>query len=210
MLKTTTAEIEDSTMTLQIQHFLSKLAKLAAFIGNIRILSEDSVYKWQFIHHFMPELYKKHTSELYANCIFCDNLVRSRCHQHCLKCTVGTYIHCSPLMPGILHNEPVHPINMDNLPVPWYYMEPCSNFKRLPQNRYFRNLHVPVRSIDICNFEVLEGLEQGLAAGERPCHVCASVNYALYLKCLKQSDFSMNTPCHKIASELCSIYQNQS
>jgi hypothetical protein len=79
----------------------------------------------------------------------------------------------------------------------------------LPQANYFKNLHVPLSSIGIYNFEIFEGLEKGLSNGEKPCHVCASIDYGFYKNCIGQGDFDIHTPCHKIIKELSSIYQNQ-
>ena len=158
----------------------------------------------------MPELYKRHTSALYMNCVFCANLVRSKCHGNCLKCRQGTYIHCSPLLPGALDFDPKHPYSVDGLALPWYYRETCGNFERLPPQHYFRNLFIAFSSNEISNFEVLEGLEKGLSAGEKPCHICASVDYGLYRKCCGQGDFDLFTPCRQITGELGSYYHKHS
>lgn len=209
MIKTPVADIMYSTLPMRLLPMIKKLTNVIASLRTSCVLSEDSVYKWHFRRDYMPDLYRQHTSELYANCIFCVNLVRSGCHRHCLKCGIGTYIHCSPPLPGILYYETRHPYIVDSLTVPWYYKETCSSFKRLPPNHYFRNLHVALSSIDIYNFEVLEGLEKGLSSGEKPCHICASMDYELYRKCSGQGDFDVSTPCHKITKELSAIYQKQ-
>lgn len=209
MIKTPEIDMLNASLPMRLLPLLRRFFKTIASIGIICAISEDTVYKWHFVQDYMPELYKQHTSKLYANCVFCANLVRSCCHRHCLKCSIGTYIHCNPLLPGILYYEAKHPYSMDRLTVPWYYREACSSFMRLPQNHYFKNLHVAFSSIDIYNFEVLEGLEKGLSAGEKPCHVCASMDFALYRKCSGQGDFDVSTPCHKITEELSAIYQKQ-
>lgn len=207
MTKTSIADIIGTTLPMRLQPMIKSIMKTMASIGSICVFSEDTVYKWHIIRDYMPKLYKLHTSELYANCVFCANLVRAGCHRHCLKCSSGTYIHCSPLLPGILYYETSYPYSMNSLTVPWYYMETCSSFKRLPSNNYLKNFKVALSSIGIYNFEVLEGLGKGLSAGEKPCHVCASIDYELYKKCSCQEDFDTCTPCHKIVTELANIYQ---
>lgn len=208
-MKTSLAGIMDTTLPIRLLPIIKGFVKSMTSLGSICILSEDMVYKRHFVRDYMPALYRQHTSELYANCVFCANLVRSGCHRHCLKCGIGTYIHCNPLLPGILFYDTSRPYRKDNLSVPWYYRETCSSFRRLPQNHYFKNLHVALSSMDINNFEVLEGLEKGLSAGEKPCHVCASMDYELYKKCSGQGDFNVSTPCYRITSELSALYQKQ-
>jgi hypothetical protein len=110
----------------------------------------------------------------------------------------------------MLYYETSYPYNLDCLTVPWYYKETCSHFRRLPQSSYFRNLNVIFSSVGIYNFEVLEGLVKGLSAGERPCHVCASIDYDIYRRCLEQDDFNPHIPCGLIASELSELYRAQS
>lgn len=210
MIKSTEGDITDSALLMRLLPMIKRFTSAITSFGSICVLSEDTVYKRHFIRDYMPELYKQHTSELYINCVFCANLVRYGCHRNCLKCSTGTYIHCSPPLPGILYYNTRHPYIIDNLSVPWYFRETCSSFSRLSPNQYFRNLHAAFSSIDIYNFEALEGLEKGLSAGEKPCHICASIDYELYRKCSGQGDFDIFTPCHKITTELSTIYQNQS
>lgn len=209
MIKTSVADMMDASLPMRMLPVFKRLIKKVNSIGSICVLPEDTIYKWHFIRDYMPELYKQHTSELYMNCVFCANLVRSGCHRHCLKCSAGTYIHCSPLLPGIIYHGAGYPYSMEPQSVPWYYRETCSSFKRVPPKHYFRNLHIVPGSTGIYNFEVLEGLEKGLSAGEKPCHVCASVNYELYRKCSGQQDFDTSTPCRKITAELGTFYQEQ-
>ena len=210
MIKTPAADMTNASLPVKMLPIIKRLIKTVNHLEGICVLPEDTIYKWHFIRDYMPELYKRHTSELYMNCVFCSNLVRSGCHAHCLKCSAGTYIHCNPLFPGIIYYGTGHPpYSMEPQTIPWYFRKSCSNFKRLPSKQYFRNLHVLPGSIDIYNFEVLEGLEKGLSAGEKPCHVCASVNYDLYRKCSGQQDFDTSTPCSKITTQLDAIYQEQ-
>ena len=207
MIKTTAESYTESMIITKLLSVFRKFIHAIASLGDICILSEDAIYKKSFIREYMPELYKQHTSELYMNCIFCANLVRSKCHRNCLKCCQGTYIHCSPLLPGLLHFDTRRAFSIDNLAVPWYYKETCSSFNRLPAQHYFKNLHEAFSSNEICNFEVLEGLEKGFSSGEKPCHICASVDYELYKKCSRQGDFDAFSPCHRIKDELGSFYE---
>ncbi len=170
--------------------------------------SEDTIYKWHFIHRYKYELYLKHTLAQYANCIFCSRLKRSSCHKHCLKCTAGTYIHCSPLLPGLLYFERSYPFNSDQLAVPWYYKNTCSSFKRLSSFSYLKNFYISHPFIGIQNLEVFEGLEKGLSSGERPCHVCALIDYNIFRTCCANEDFDKYSPCQKISLLFNSIYQN--
>lgn len=209
MLKISEVNILHTTLLMRLTPFIKRAVKTMAFLKSICVPSEDTLYKWHFIRHYMPEIYKRHTSELYMNCIFCSHLVRAGCHKHCLKCSIGAYIHCSPLLPGIIYCENSYIYNNDPLTVPWFYKKPCGSFNRLPPANYFKNLYVPLSPIGIYNFEIFEGLEQGLSGGERPCHVCASIDYELYKNCTGQGDFDMHSPCHKITEKLSSLYQNQ-
>lgn len=176
---------------------------------SVSIFSEDAQYKYHFLNEYMPELYRKHSLENYTNCIFCTCLVRSHCHSHCFKCGVGTYIKCSPALPGAVYKEPAQSDDEEIMTVPWYYRKTCYHFKRLPQRRYFKNIYPLLSSIGIYNLEILEGLEKGLSAGVKPCHVCASIDYELYQKCSRQGDFNSSTPCHKITEKLKAVYENQ-
>lgn len=174
------------------------------------VIPEDIAYKWSFISKCMPALYERHTRELYSNCIFCSNLVRSDCHKYCLKCSCGTYIHCAPALPTIISESTVHQSTCaEKITRPWFYRETCSKFSRLPKSRYFKNLYSPLSAISIYNYEALEGLEKGLLSGKRPCHICASLDYDIYRTCLTQEDFSITSKCTKIFSAVSSFYQDK-
>lgn len=196
-------------MTERLDHLLKRLFRAVSSFSPVSLLSDDAQYKWHFIKEYMPELYQKHTSEEYASCIFCANLVRSRCHSNCLKCSAGTYIRCGPSMPGVICKESTYPDDAESMPVPWYYKKPCYHFIRLPQTRYHKNIYSMLSPAGIFHFEILEGLETGLCSDKKPCHICASVNYNLYRECSGQEDFEENTPCHRIKSELKDIYESQ-
>lgn len=196
-------------MAERLYPLLKRLVRSLISFSPLRILTEDAQYKWHFLKEYLPDLYRRHTSEEYASCIFCANLVHSRCHSNCLKCSVGTYIRCSPSLPGAIYKENTYPDEAESMSVPWYYRKPCYHFKRLPLAQYHRNIYSLLSSVGIYHFEILEGLESGLCSDAKPCHICASVNYELYRKCSGQEDFEENTPCLRIKSELKEIYESQ-
>lgn len=195
-------------ITERLLYLLKKLYRTVSSFSPITLLSDDAQYKLHFLKEYLPELYQKHTSEEYTSCVFCANLVRSRCHSNCLKCSAGTYIRCSPSLPGLIYKESSYPDD-ESMPVPWYYRKPCYHFKRLPQAQYHKNICSMFSPAAVSNFEILEGLETGLCTSSKPCHICASVNYNLYRKCSGQEDFDENTPCHRIKEELKEIFESQ-
>jgi hypothetical protein len=160
--------------------------------------NEDILFEKYFKTEFMPSLYDIHTAEQSANCIFCSRLETSSCHKHCLKCSKGTYIRCSPLLPGILCYEDT-PGHSSEAPLPWLYKEPCRHFARLNREIYYKNLLSHTSWIRLYNFEVLEGLSNGLVTGERPCHICAAVDYEIYKDCLMAGETCTDSPCYKIS-----------
>jgi hypothetical protein len=188
--------------------FIQGLKKLLSAVKDINLRTEDSAYKWEFTRRFMPELYKTHTSELEMNCAFCENLIRASCHRNCFKCRTGTYIYCSPLLPGIQGCGAPRPGSADAEPVPWYYKNACPNFRRLEPKNYFRNFIIPLSSSTIDNFEVLEGLTCGLSSGEKPCRICASVDYGIYKACSSHKGFDKSAPCDRIAALMTSRYRS--
>lgn len=206
MLRIPYTDHANAAISERISVLLRDFEKLISAVKGINLRTEDSAYKWKFIRKFMPELYKSHTSELEINCAFCENLVRSSCHKHCLKCRAGTYVHCSPLLPGMLYNNAVSPDSLNDEYIPWYYKNACMNFKRLELKNYFRNFIIPMSPFTIDNFEVLEGLSSGLSSGEKPCRICACVDYDMYKACSSHKDFDKTTPCDRIATLMASKY----
>jgi hypothetical protein len=185
-----------------IKNFIKTLSSAPA-----AIIPEDAQYKWYFIKYYMPLLYQRHTAENRANCIYCANLVRGRCHKYCFKCSIGTHIKCGSSLPGAIYKMPSYPDEEEYAVVPWFYRKPCDNFKRLPPYLYLKNLYPILGMAGTNNLEILEGLEKGLSSGMRPCHVCASVDYALYKECSKQECFDLTAPCSKITSEIGKYYK---
>ncbi|MGI6669663.1 MAG: hypothetical protein ACOX4M_09940 [Acetivibrionales bacterium] len=188
-----------------IKNFIRTLPSRA-----ICIIPEDTRYKWHIIKDYMPGLYHRHIIENKASCLFCANLVRGGCHKHCLKCSIGTHIKCGPSLPGAIYKMPLYLDEAGYTAIPWFYRKPCGDFKRLPPYLYFKNLYPILGMAGTCNLEILEGLLEGLSSGIRPCHVCASVDYGLYKKCLSGECFDENTPCSKICSEIEAYYKSLS
>jgi hypothetical protein len=197
------------TIAERLNNLVKKSVKSLVSFSPANILSEDLQYTLYFMKVFLPELYRRHTAVEHASCIFCANLVRTQCHSNCYKCSAGTYIRCSSLLPGVIYKESSYSEDADKIKVPWYYKKPCPYFKRLAQHKYHKNIYSLFNPVGIHHIEILEGLESGLCSDARPCHICASVNYELYRKCTAQDDFEENTPCHKIKSELKKIFKSQ-
>jgi len=107
-----------------------------------------------------------------------------------------------------LYFERSYPFNSDQLAVPWFFKKTCSSFRRLPFIRYFKNFLISHPTIGIQNLEVFEGLEKGLSSGERPCHVCACIDFNIYKKCSGSKNFNKYLPCRKILQQLGSFYQS--
>jgi len=103
-----------------------------------------------------------------------------------------------------------NPDESEALTVPWLYKKSCDQFTRLEFKNYLRNFTVPFSWVTIYNYEVLEGLVYGCSAKERPCFVCASIDYSIYRECLDREDFDKNIPCSRISEVVQSIYRNAS
>lgn len=188
----------------------SGFLKLIGRIRSFSIISEDFTYKKSFIKNLKPGIYENHIAGNFTSCAFCSNLTRTHCHAHCLKCSCGTYIHCSPLLPGLMYYDKKNPDESDNLIVPWLYKKSCDKFKRLELKNYLRNFTIPFSWVTIYNYEVLEGLIYGYSSKERPCYVCASIDYSIYKECLDREDFDRNAPCPRISGIVEEIYKNES
>ncbi len=182
--------------------------KLKERSRNFSLISEDLTYKKSFMKNLKPLLYENHVADNFISCAFCANLTRTHCHAHCLKCGCGFYIHCSPLLPGLMYYDKKNPDESDSFVVPWLYKKTCDKFTRLELKNYLRNFTIPFSWVTIYNYEVLEGLIYGFSARERPCYVCASIDYAIYKNCLDREDYDRNTPCPRISGIVESIYRN--
>lgn len=209
MFKSSALNIMDNGLMELSANLYRRIKGVISCILAPGILTGDLKYVWHFIRYSKNELYNRHVSENYINCVFCSNLVRTGCHKHCLKCGIGTYIRCSPSLPGILYDESAQKADSEDLHIPWYFREPCSHFNRLPEKKYLRNMHSPLGQAGIYDFEALEGLENGISGDSKPCHVCAAVNYELYKRCLAMAGFDTEAPCNRADAELRSFYMNK-
>lgn len=209
MFKAIVKDLKTTGMTIPLADMARRAFKMILSFRPGHILSEDAKYRFYFHTKFLPELYREHVRSNIANCVFCSHLVKSGCHKYCLKCSAGTYIKCYPPMPGLLYKGSIETDEGDDLPIPWYFKRVCSQFSRLPQGLYFRNLYSVFPSIALNNYEALESVEKGLLSGSKPCYICASVDYNLYKSCLKRNDFDTCTACHRIKHELKKIYIGQ-
>lgn len=176
-------------------------------IRKINLISDDMQYKKQFSRVDKQNIYDNHVKMDYISCAFCSNLTRSYCHAHCLKCGIGSYIHCSPLLPGLMYYDKKNPDESDYLSVPWLYKKPCKSFIRLEIKNYLNNFKVPFSWLTVYNYEILEGLVYGLSAKERPCHICATIDYSIFKICSGREDFEKNTPCPYINILMEAIYK---
>lgn len=193
-----------------VERIIRKAIKALLSIKPANLLSEDIRYKIYFYRSFMPDLYQKHIASSHTNCLFCSNLIKSEYHGYCLICSKGTYDNCCLPLPDILHEDSVSSDNGEILSKPWYFMKTCSSFVRLPKKQYLKNLRFMFSSITIHNYETLEGLENGILSGSRPCYVCASVDYEMYKRCKRQSDYDIYSPCLNIKRELEYTYESHS
>ena len=205
---------EENRLYIIITQKLNSIrCKTTAFLEkakNINLISEDYLYKRNFIKKQLPVIYENHIKNGYLSCAFCTNLTRSHCHSHCLKCSAGTYIRCSPLLPGLMYNDRRNPGEPDNITVPWLYKNTCGKFSRLGSKQYLRNFKIPFSWETIYNYEILEGLTSGYSVKERPCFICATIDYAIYRKCLDMEGFDRYTPCSRISSVVKEAYKTVS
>lgn len=194
---------------IKILHTVRKVIRALVSFKPKDLLSEDIRYNIYFRRSFIPELYSRHTASKKANCLFCSNLTKSVYNRYCLICSKGTYDNCYLPLPDILYEGFASPESNNVMLKPWYFMKTCSCFERLPERQYSRNLRFPFSSITIHNQEALEGLENGLLSGSRPCYICASVDYDVYKRCRRQGDFDISSPCPCIKRELDYTYENR-
>lgn len=191
-----------------IQVFHSWFFKILDKVWSLRLFNGDFIYKINFRTYLKPVIYYSHLGSNYKSCAFCANLKRTNCHAHCLKCSLGYYVQCSPLLPGLMYYDKKNPDEYNNLSIPWLYKKTCKKFQRLQLWNYLRNFTIPFSWITIYNYEVLEGLVFGCSLQERPCYICASIDYSIYKSCLNREDFEKNTPCQRISRVVEAIFQN--
>ncbi len=192
----------------KVVNFISMAVRALLSFRPGSLLSDDIKYIIYFHRSFKPGLYCKHVTAKNTNCLFCCNLIKSEYHRYCLICSKGTYDNCYLPLPDILYEDTISSDSNGTLPKPWYFMKTCSSFERLPKKQYFRNLHFLFSSITIHNYEALEGLENGILYGSRPCYICASIDYDLYRRCKRQGDYDVSSPCPSMNIKLEYAYDN--
>ncbi len=190
-----------------LNHIIKALRALLSFIPG-SLIPDDIKYIIYFCRTFRPELYSRHVTAKNTNCLFCCNLIKSEYHRNCLICSKGTHDNCYSPLPDILYKNTISSDNGGAISKPWYFIKTCGSFERLAEKRYFRNLYFLLSSVTIHNYEALEGLENGIIHGSRPCYICASIDYDLYRKCKRQSDYDVSSPCPIMKRKLEYAYEN--
>jgi hypothetical protein len=190
--------------------FLNKfnMSKLKTFLNSSGIISDDSCYEKCFRNITSESIYNKHISDNYISCAFCSHLSKVPCSSCSFTCSMMTYTDFNSLLPGIFTYYDKCPDSYHEHFVPWLYRIPCINFSRLDKQNYFRNFISLKSLITITNFEILEGLFTGISNGKRPCHLCASVDAQVYIRCLESGKTSIIKPCDRIINEISSKYNN--
>lgn len=183
---------------------------LKGLLRNFSILSDDTCYRKHFNKITKPEIYRKHSFEHFVCCAFCRNLERSRCHEFCFSCSIGTYRECGPLTPGTFEFTGSYVDMPENELKPWIFRTPCAQFERLDSRKYFRNFTSNDLSVTTACYEAAEGIFCGISHGKRPCHICASVNLDIYNSCIRNGKVEENTPCNRIITEISSHYKTLS
>lgn len=180
-----------------------KAAWQAVFRGS---LEHDPGYRHYFRTWLAPRLLHRHLHDNHISCIFCSHLTQGLCHPFCFKCTKKSYADCSPLLPGIFPFTGAPSELLETTPVPWMFKTPCTAFERLSGEEYFRNFQKVAPSITTANLEVLEGLTTGISRGFKPCHVCASVDLAIYNRCTEEGYCSVPGACTRVLKEINKSY----
>lgn len=181
------------------------LASKDALIRSIRFISDDSLYRMHFIRKTSAAIYRQHVQSGFSSCIFCKQLAKSGT-SHGFFCTLGTYTEHTCLLPEpfcSLFGAESHPSGT----IPWIFKTPCSAFSRLYPQHYFRHFKSVSGSQTVSNYEILEGLFLGLVHGKRPCHICVSVNPAIYDMCRSLGAENETSPCYLAFRRLYESYR---
>jgi hypothetical protein len=188
---------------LENLNFLIKPStRIRNLLNSISLYSEDKIFRNYFEGTMAPQIYSLHLNDNFISCIFCSHLYRTYCHEYCFKCSKNTYNSCSVLLPGTYpFCGSYFDITEHNF-TPWMFKTPCMNFDRLAEDEYFRNFVSNDQSITTANYEALEGIFIGISYGEKPCHICASVNIKIFDNCMKTKEAVDNKPCNKIIRKL--------
>jgi hypothetical protein len=181
---------------------IKRNTRIRSLLNNISLSSEDKIFRNYFENTIAPRIYSLHLNDTFISCIFCSHLYRTYCHEYCFKCSKNTYSSCSVLLPGTYPFCDSYFDTIEHGFAPWMFKTPCINFDRLSEDEYFKNFISNDPSITTANYEALEGIFIGISSGEKPCHICASVNIKIYDHCMKTREAVENKPCNKIIRKL--------
>ncbi|MDP4094230.1 MAG: hypothetical protein Q8920_12820 [Bacillota bacterium] len=194
------------TETSLVKKINTSCRNIFSYMEKLSSDNDDRIYIKQFNKLTGPKIYQMHLNEYLISCAFCSHLSKSSCHEYCFKCSKGVYLDCSFLLPGTFSFSSAYFDNSDDHQ-PWIFKTPCSNFERLPENKYFRNFSTLSKSKTAANYEALEGIFTGLSRGKRPCHICASVNMEIYDNCSCSSASAETNPCDRIIDQISARYR---
>lgn len=183
-----------------------KIKSVAEKLRSIRLYSDDMAYRRSFSERYVSNNYHMHTLYNRINCAYCSNLRRTGPAGHLLKCLKAQYPDEAPLLPEILSLEPISGEKSRDANMPWYFRKPCIYFSRLAKKKYMKNFRHPIAEITTANYEILEGLEYGVTYGQKPCYICASINYQLFRNCLEVSGFDYSGQCGNVMQNIAKTY----
>ncbi len=179
-------------------------------LSRLKPYTDDMAFIFRFRKKYISENYNRHILVNHINCAFCSNLKRSLQHMELLYCSSGKYELPGPLLPDILNDDCEDTGNCSKEhSAPWIYRKPCLDFKRLKESDYLRNFWCPINSGTIRNFEILEGLSYGFSFNQKPCYICASIEYSIYRDCMATEGYVIDVPCLLISEKIASVYRPQ-
>jgi hypothetical protein len=187
----------------------SAAGDVSSFLKKLRskeLLSEDMKYRLSFSKKYISEKYSQHVIFNHINCVFCVHLKRTSPTGHMLICMKEQYGKAAPLLPSILPTGTSYEDKFHQDDIPWYFKKPCIYFTRLSQKNYLRNFKHAFPESTTANFEILEGLEYGLLYKQKPCYICASLNFTLFRSCLSSSGYDASIPCKSIMPGIANTY----
>ncbi len=161
----------------------------------------DLLYRRRFKKILIPKLYRQHTENSQASCVFCRHLEKSLSHAGCFYCSKGIYSKCDRLLPGPFLNE-----DPETDTPSWLFRTTCIDFVRLDMAEYTKNLDYGSCDSVIIHYETLEGLFFGLCNGNNPCHICASISLKLFTQCPLAKNMKDSSRCDIILKRIKSWY----
>jgi hypothetical protein len=191
---------------------LEKLPKLPkpSWLPRIKPYTDDMIYMYQFRKKFINEHYDLHLLVSNINCAFCSKLKKTRGKKGLLHCGSGTYKSDASILPDILGYDlgiEGEEGSGSERPTPWYYRKPCMCFSRLQKDKYLSNFSCMPRTGTIRNYEILEGLSYGYSYNQKPCYICASIDYGIFRDCLSGEGYDSSLPCSCISERISEGYK---